>query len=596
MTLGGGLTGWRFSETGAFQKMLIPLNNKIANPSLSCRLENQLAAMAAKLKEEIAGRKRAEDALQAGEDKYQSLFETSAVSFLEVDLSAVKQTVDDLKKKGIDDLRSYLPAHPELLPELLKRVTVKKFNMATLRLFQAETKAQLFGSAEKIFASQSLDVFREALIAIYAARPDFETETVSQTLAGENINVLMSFQVPEAREKFENVLVSLTDISERKRLESQFFNAQKMEAIGTLAGGIAHDFNNLLMAIEGLASLILQDTGADHPHYATLTKIEKQVKNGAKLTAQLLGYARRERSGSALIDLNQVVRETAEAFGRTRKQIAISLDLDDALRPVEANPGQIEQVLLNLCVNAADAMSDGGRLSFKSTNATREVMQVRAYMPKHGEYVRLDVQDTGIGMDEATRERIFEPFFTTKEMGRGTGLGLASVFGIVKSLGGFIEVESEIERGTTFRIYLPASSRTLAADPQPAGEQPVMASSRTVLLVDDEEVVLDVGVRMLQHFGYAVLPAANGHEAMQIYTENKAKIDLVILDMVMPDMGGRVVYDRLKQCNSDVKVLLSSGYSLSGEAAEIMKSGCNGFIQKPFNIKELTTQIDQILQ
>ena len=321
--------------------MLIPLNNKIANPSLSCRLENQLAAMDSKLKEEIAGRKSAEDALQASEDKYQSLFETSAVSFLEVDLSVVKQTADDLKKKGLDDLRSYLPAHPELLQESLKRVTVKKFNMATLRLFQAETEAQLFGSAEKIFASQSLDVFREALIAIYEARPDFETETVSQTLAGENINVLMSFQIPEAKEKFETVLVSLTDISERTRLESQFFNAQKMEAIVTLAGGIAHDFNNLLMAIEGLASLILQDTGADHPHYATLTKIEKQVKNGAKLTAQLLGYARRERSVSALIDLNQVVRETAEAFGRTRKQIAISLDLDDALRPVDANPGQI---------------------------------------------------------------------------------------------------------------------------------------------------------------------------------------------------------------------------------------------------------------
>ena len=579
-----------------FLKMLIPLNNKIANPSLSCRFENQMAAMASKLKEEIARRKSAEDARHASEDKYQSLFETAAVSFLEVDLSAVKQTADDLKKKGINDLRSYLPAHPGLLQEALKRVTVKKFNMATLRLFQAETKALLFGSAEKILASQSLDVFREALIAIYEARPDFETETVSQTLAGENINVLMSFQIPEAREKFETVHVSLTDISERKRLESQFFNAQKMEAIGTLAGGIAHDFNNLLMAIEGLASLILQDTGADHPHYATLTKIEKQVKNGAKLTAQLLGYARRERTESTLIDINQVVRETAEAFGRTRKQIAINLDLDDALRPVDANPGQIEQVLLNLCVNAADAMSNGGRLSFKSTNATREVMQDHAYMPKRGEYVQLDVQDTGIGMDEATRERIFEPFFTTKEMGRGTGLGLASVFGIVKSMGGFIEVDSKIERGTTFRIYLPASGRILTADPQPACEQPVIGSSRTVLLVDDEEVVLDVGVQMLQHFGYAVLPAANGHEALQLYTENKEKIDLVILDMVMPDMGGRVVYDRLKQCNSEVKVLLSSGYSISGEASEIMKCGCNGFIQKPFNIKELTAQIDHILQ
>jgi signal transduction histidine kinase/CheY-like chemotaxis protein len=576
--------------------MLIPLNNKIANPSHSCRFENQMAAMASKLKEEIAGRKDAEDALQAIEDKYRSLFETSAVSFLEVDLSSVKQTANDLKKKGIDDLRSYLPAHPELLQEALKRIAVKKFNMATLRLFLAETKTQLLGSAAKIFASQSLDVFREALIAIYEGRPDFESETVSQTLAGENINVLVSFQIPEEMKKFETVLVSLTDISERKRLESQFFNAQKMEAIGTLAGGIAHDFNNLLMAIEGLATLILQDTGADHPHYATLTKIEKQVKNGAKLTAQLLGYARRERSESSLIDLNQVVRETAEAFGRTRKQIAISLELDDDLRPVDANPGQIEQVLLNLCVNAADAMSDGGRLSFKSANVTREAMQDHANIPKRGGYVQLDVRDTGVGMDEATRERIFEPFFTTKEMGRGTGLGLASVFGIVKSLGGFIEVDSEIARGTTFRIYLPASGRTLQADPQPASEQPVKESSRTVLLVDDEEVVLDVGVQMLQHFGYTVLPAANGQEALRIYAENKEKIDLVILDMVMPDMGGRVVYDRLKQCNAEVKVLLSSGYSLSGEASEIMKNGCNGFIQKPFNIKELTAQIDHIIQ
>ncbi|MGW8188510.1 MAG: hypothetical protein ACWGNK_14625, partial [Desulfobacterales bacterium] len=312
-----------------------------------------MAAMASKLKAEMAARKCAEKALQASEDKYQSLFETSTVSFLEVDLSVVKQTADDIKKKGIVDLRSYLPAHPELLQEALKRVTVKKFNMATLRLYQAETKAQLFGSAAKIFTSQSLDVFGEALIAIHEARPDFETETVSQTLAGEKINLLMSFQIPETEEKFETVLVSLMDISERKRLESQFFNAQKMEAIGTLAGGIAHDFNNLLMAIEGLASLILQDTGADHPHFATLTKIEKQVKNGAKLTAQLLGYARRERSESTLSDLNQIVRETAEAFGRTRKQIAISLDLDNALRPVVAEPGQIEQVLLNLCVNAA---------------------------------------------------------------------------------------------------------------------------------------------------------------------------------------------------------------------------------------------------
>lgn len=576
--------------------MLIPLNNQIANTSPSRRQESQLAVITAKLKKEIAGHKRAEAALQAREEKYRVLFETSAVSFLEVDLSAVKQTADGLKRREIDDPSSYVVAHPELLTELLKRITVTNYNTATLRLFQAESKAQFSGAAEKIFASQSRDVFREALMAIFEGRPEFEIETVSQTLAGENINILVNFQIPAAPEKFETVIVSLMDISERKRLETQFFNAQKMEAIGTLAGGIAHDFNNLLMAIEGLAFLILQDTGADHPHYATLTKIEKQVKNGAKLTAQLLGYARRERSKTALIDLNQVLRETAEAFGRTRKQIAISFDLDDGLRPVEANPGQIEQVLLNLCVNAADAMPKGGRLSFKSSNTTHAEMRGRTYTPKAGDYVRLDVQDTGIGMDAATRNRIFEPFFTTKELGRGTGLGLASVFGIVKSLEGYIDVESEIGHGTSFRIYLPASVRMLPADPQPIGEQPVMTSNRTVLLVDDEEVVLDVAVQMLQRYGYAVLPAASGQEALQIFHDNKDKIDLIILDMVMPDMGGGAVYDRLRQSNSEVKVLLSSGYSLSGEAAQIMKSGCNGFIQKPYHIKELTAQIDKLLQ
>ncbi|MFZ1199687.1 MAG: ATP-binding protein, partial [Desulfobacterales bacterium] len=479
--------------------MLIPLNNKIANPALARRPESQAAATAFQLAQEVAARQRAEKALAASEEKYRGLFETAAVSFLEVDLSAVKRALDELGDRGVDDLDAHLRASPELVPQLLKYLTVKKFNVVTLRLFQAETAGHLFHSAEKILASQSPEVFREALVAIQEGRLDFEAETVSQTLAGETINVLISFQIPAAQEKFDTVLVSLMDISERKRLESQFFNAQKMEAIGTLAGGIAHDFNNLLMAIEGLAFLMLQDTGADHPHYATLTKIEKQVKNGAKLTAQLLGYARRERSETALIDINQVVRETAEAFGRTRKQIDISLDLSATLRPIEANPGQLEQVLLNLCINAADAMPGGGRLRFKAINTTRTVGRSRNSAVKPGEYVQLDVQDTGTGMDEATCKRIFEPFFTTKEMGRGTGLGLASVFGIVKGLGGFIEVESEIECGTTFRIFLPASSRVLPADPRPAGQPPALASSRTVLLIDDEEVVLDVGIRMLQH-------------------------------------------------------------------------------------------------
>jgi signal transduction histidine kinase/CheY-like chemotaxis protein len=576
--------------------MLIPLNNKIANTSLARRRQNQAAAVSAKLEEEILSRKRAEEALRISAEKYRHLFETSAVSFLEIDLTAVKRAVDDLKRRNIDDLDLYLPTHPELLPQLFRQVAIKTFNAATLRLFHAETKDQLRGAVKRIFTSKSADVFREILIATFEKRPTFEIETACRTLTGEEIEVLMNFRIPADPQHFAAIIVSLVDISEHKRLESLFLNAQKMEVIGTLAGGIAHDFNNLLMAIEGLASLILQDTGADHPHYATLTKIENQVKNGARLTAQLLGYARREHSEEAPADLNKIVRETADTFGRTRKQIAIALDLDDSLSPIDANPGQMEQVLFNLCINAADAMPNGGTLTFKTANATDGALRDGAERPKSGKYVRLDVGDTGIGMDTATRKRIFEPFFTTKEMGRGTGLGLASVFGIVKSLAGFIEVASEVAQGTTFHIFLPASDRHRPMDSQPVDDTDFSTAGHAVLLVDDEEVVLDVGVRMLERQGYSVLSAGNGRDALHIYAENKNKIDLVILDMVMPGMGGRVVYDRLKHCNPDVKVLLSSGYDLSGEAAEIMKTGCNGFIQKPFNIKELKDKIEQILQ
>jgi len=380
---------------------------------------------------------------------------------------------------------------------------------------------------------------------------------------------------------------------EKKKLEEQVQQAQRLEAIGTLAGGIAHDFNNLLMAIQGNTSLLLYELDSCHPHFDALENIEKAIRSGAKLTRQLLGYARKGKYQVKLVQLNQLVEEVTDTFSRTRKEIIIHRELSEDLFAIEAEQGQIEQVLLNLYINAADSMPSGGKMIIKTLNVTHEDMRRKHYVPKPGNYVKLTVTDTGIGIDKRTQGRIFEPFFTTKEMGRGTGLGLASVYGIVKSHGGYIEVESEKGHGTTFTIFLPACSKENSNTI--VSSERIIEGSGTILIVDDEEMVLEAGVKMLMRLGYNVLKAGSGIEAVEVYEDNKEAIDLVILDMIMPGMGGGETYEKMKKINPIVKVLLSSGYSLEGQAAEILKRGCKGFIQKPFNLQKISGKVIEAL-
>jgi signal transduction histidine kinase/CheY-like chemotaxis protein len=387
-------------------------------------------------------------------------------------------------------------------------------------------------------------------------------------------------------------IVSVRDLSERKELENQLQQAQKMEAIGTLGGGIAHDFNNLLTGVQGNVSLMLMDTDSTHPYYERLKNIEKQVQSGARLTSYLLGYARKGKYEIKPVHLNQLVEETSKAFGRTKKEITIHRDFVKDLSAIEGDPGQIDQVLWNLLVNAADAMPRGGDLILKTTNVTHQDMKGKLYDPKPGNYVLLTVTDTGIGMDKETMERIFDPFFTTKEMGRGTGLGLASAYGIIRGHGGHIDVESKKGQGTTFSIYLPASEKKVQKAVETGYE--IIKGTGTVLLVDDEEVVLEVGQDMLEAMGYRVRTARDGKEAIEVYRKNQDDIDFVLLDMIMPDMGGGDAYDKMKEINPDVEVLLSSGYSIDGQAKEILKRGCNAFIQKPFTMKELSGKIREV--
>ncbi len=388
------------------------------------------------------------------------------------------------------------------------------------------------------------------------------------------------------------------DISDKKRLEEQLRQAQKMKAVATLAGGIAHNFNNILMAIQGYTSLMLFEMTESHPHQKMLQNIEKQIENGARLTTRLIEYARERKHTSGPIDLNRLIKETVYTFSSAKKEIQISLNLDDSLLCIHANKGQIEQLLMNMFVNAVEAMPEGGRLHIETQNISGKEASAlkteRLLKLDREHYILLKIRDTGIGMSPDVMNQIFEPFFTTKAMGKGTGLGLSSVYGVVQSCGGLINVESQKGRETTFTIVLPAVEETpprqASVDPKkPAG------APKTALMVDDEGMILDVGGKMLKTMGYNVMLAGGGEEALDIYKKHRSDIDLVILDMIMPGMSGADTYKALMEIDKEVKVILTSGYDAEDRASAILGQGQAVFIQKPFNLELLSETIEKIL-
>jgi two-component system cell cycle sensor histidine kinase/response regulator CckA len=422
---------------------------------------------------------------------------------------------------------------------------------------------------------------------------DFETKCRAKD--GCLIDVSVSASRCDGYEgKSMGTLFILRDISEKKRIEAQLHYIERMEAIGTLAGGIAHDFNNLMMGMLGNITLILYDIRPDDPNYERLKTVEKLIQSGSALTSQLLGYARKGKYELKPVNLNNVILESSATFGRARKEIVIHRDLAEDLYPVKADASQLKQVFMNLFVNAAAAMIKGGDLFLQTQNVTHQDMCDKPYRPIPGQYVMVRVKDNGKGMDQKTMARIFEPFFTTKEMGRGSGLGLASAYGIIKGHGGYIDVESEKGYGSLFSIYLPVSEASIRKDSTVS--EAVEKGDETLLLVDDEEVIIDVGSQLLEKLGYTVIKARGGEEAIRKYQENMDKIHMIILDMIMPDVGGSEVYEKIKKIDPDAKILLSSGYSIDGQASEILNKGCNGFIQKPFNLKELSKKIREVLK
>jgi CheY-like chemotaxis protein len=380
-------------------------------------------------------------------------------------------------------------------------------------------------------------------------------------------------------------------------LEKQFLQAQKFEAIGQLAGGIVHDFNNMIGAILGWADMGIEETDPGSRHHRHFEKIRHQAGRPAGLTRQLLAFAHRQILEPRIIDLNQTVTETLSLLEKViGGNIDVKVNLSPDLAVVRADPTQVEQVLMNLCINARDAMPEGGSLAINTANTTFD-KKYCSFQPfaRPGRYAMLSVSDTGTGMDPATLDRVFEPFFTTKEMGKGTGLGLATVYGIVRQHGGFVHVYSELGTGSTFRTYFPVSTR-VDSMPDPAEEhRPARGGSETVLVAEDHDGLRQIACETLTNLGYRVVLASDGEQALHELTDPGNRIDLALLDVVLPKLNGPEVYARICMEHKDLPVIFATGYGSDiGLLDKVQQQGLP-VIQKPYSARDLAHKVREAL-
>ena len=386
------------------------------------------------------------------------------------------------------------------------------------------------------------------------------------------------------------------DITERKQLEEQLYLSQKLEAIGRLSGGVAHDFNNLLGVIIGYSEALLKQIGADHPFREAIEEIEKAGSRAAALTQQLLAFSRKQVLEPKVIDLNTVVSDMQKMLHRLiGEDIELSMVLGQNLGMVKADRGQIDQVILNLAVNARDAMPEGGKLVIETRDAELTAADVNLYRYVNpGAYVVLKVTDTGCGMDAELQSHIFEPFFTTKGQGKGTGLGLATVYGVIKQSGGYIWVESELGKGTAFSVYLPRVEESREAAVAPESLEPAARRSATILLVEDEPSLRKLTQRTLEEAGHTVLAAGDAAQALDVAKQAESSIDLLLTDVVMPGMSGRALAEELTSLRPEIKVLYMSGYTDAAVATHgVLQPGIS-ILRKPFTSDVLLRRIDEI--
>ncbi|SDB28576.1 PAS domain S-box-containing protein [Desulfonatronum thiosulfatophilum] len=516
--------------------------------------------------QDITERKRAEDALRESEARFRNLFEhvpTVAVQGYGMDGTIL------FWNKAAETIYGYTPN------EALGK------NLCDL-IIPAEMRPEVVGEIKKM---------TETGIPAPAA------ELILKRKDGSRVPVFTShaiFQIPGSSPELICIDVDLTEL---KQTEQALLQAQKMESLGILAGGVAHDFNNLLQAMGGNIELLLQGKPSDHPDATRLQNVAKSINHAAQLVRQLLLFGRKAESRKARVNLNHEVQEAVRILERTiPKMIALELHLDPSVWPLLADSVQIEQILLNLAGNAVDAMPEGGKLMVETSNTVLDEAFIRLHPgASAGPHVLLTVTDTGSGMDKEVLEHVFDPFYTTKEVGKGTGLGLASVYGIVKSHGGHIQCYSEPGNGTTFKVFWPAERGDEDLTEEDSQESSIEGGSETILVVDDDPQIRELTWEALKMLGYSVRMAVNGEQALEMYQEPNSPIDLVLLDLNMPGMGGHKCLKELLRFDPAVKVVISSGYSANGQGRDTMASGAKGFLGKPYQMKEMATIVRRVL-
>jgi PAS domain S-box-containing protein len=510
--------------------------------------------------------------------------------------------IDSSKEKSAEAERTLLITAIEQSAEGIfitdAKGTIEYVNPAFCRV-SGYSRAEALGKNPRILKSgKQNEAFYKKLWTTVLGGEIWQDEIINRRRDGSFYNEHMTITpVRDQRGEITHFIAIKAEVTERKRLEQQLRQAQKMEAVGRLAGGVAHDFNNMLTIISGYSGLLIEHPGIAEPLRGYVDEIRNASGRAASLTRQLLAFSRQQVLAPRVLDLNSVVSNIQKMLKRLiGEDIDLVTALGESLWPIMADPGQLEQVLMNLAVNARDAMPDGGVVTIETSNVKMDAASAQAHFPlKPGPYVLLTFSDTGVGMDAETQARIFEPFFTTKEVGKGTGLGLAMVYGIVKQSGGYIWVSSDVGKGTTFRIYLPRTEVEVVDPSSGRGRPEALRGTETLLLAEDDDSVRELVRNVLRENGYKVLEASRGEEALELSELFAGKIDLLVTDVVMPQMNGRELARQLLNQRPQTKVLYISGYA---DNAVFYPGGLDAggaFLQKPFTPEALTRKVREVL-
>jgi len=537
--------------------------------------------------------------------RYRSIFHHSAVSLWEEDIAGLRSALKDLRAAGVVDLAAWLDTHPGFLQEAARLIHVINVNQATLSLYEVARAESLLGPLDSrldLRDSLAQTSMRENILAVWEGRMYCGAESTAVTTTGRRIEIAIRMYIPPEDDPYPYMLVSVFDISARVRAEEalrrsqeELSQARKMEAVGRLAGGVAHDFNNLITVIHGYAELVEESLPEAGPARADIREVKRAAERAADLTAQLLAFSRKQILQPRVVSLNEIVRRMEKMLPR---MIGEDIELAILLHPdagnVKADPGQIEQVIMNLAVNSRDAMPRGGTLSIMTGAVGPGDAFTHAEMrPAH--YVTMTIADTGVGMDAETRARVFEPFFTTKEMGKGTGLGLATVYGIIKQSEGYIYCTSEPGTGTSFQVYLPRVFEPRSADPSQPLPERAARGGVTILLVEDEEALRRYCRSILQRSGYAVLEAGSSEEALDVVKSTHPNLGLLLTDVVLPRASGPELAKKLRSLLPDLKILFMTGYSEDLVSRHEMLPPGADVLEKPFDATVLLGRIQKAL-